>query len=93
MIILFVLPAAAVKRRNMLMYFSASALAGFEIVILLILQVIAGSMYQLTGLIIAALMAGLALGSGINNRSLNNISIKTKVISLDVVLYNFRAFI
>lgn len=82
MLILFVLPAAAIKRRNILMYFSASALAGFEIIILLILQIIAGNMYQLTGLIIAALMAGLALGSGINIRLQNTISIKTKVISL-----------
>ncbi len=50
------------------MYFSASALAGFEIIILLSLQVMVGNMYQLTGLIIAGLMTGLAVGSGINIR-------------------------
>jgi hypothetical protein len=60
----FVIPVFAVKRRNMLMYFSASALAGFEIIILLALQLTAGNMYQLTGLVIAAMMAGLAAGAG-----------------------------
>ena len=55
-----------IKRRYMLMYFSASALAGFEIIILLTLQIIIGNMYQLTGLVIAGLMAGLAIGSGVN---------------------------
>jgi predicted membrane-bound spermidine synthase len=92
MIILFVLPAAAVKRRNLLMYFTASALAGFEIIILLILQIIEGNMYQLTGLIIAALMAGLALGSGINNGPQNTISIKIKVISL-ILFYVIFGFL
>ncbi len=46
------------------MYFSASALAGFEIIILLALQLTVGNMYQLTGLVIAAMMAGLAAGAG-----------------------------
>lgn len=63
-IIAFVIPVLAVKRRNMLMYFSASALAGFEIIILLTLQLTVGNMYQLTGLVIAAMMAGLAAGAG-----------------------------
>jgi len=47
-----------------MMYYGASALAGFEIVILLALQLTAGNMYQVTGLVIAALMAGLAAGAG-----------------------------
>jgi hypothetical protein len=72
----------AIKRRNLLMYFSASALAGFEIIILLTLQLTAGNMYQLTGLIIAGLMTGLSAGSGINIRSLNTISLRNKVIFL-----------
>ena len=46
------------------MYFSASALAGFEIIILLTLQLTAGNMYQSAGLILASLMAGLAIGAG-----------------------------
>ena len=46
------------------MYFSAGALAGFEIIVLIILQSTAGNIYQMTGLIIAGLMTGLALGSG-----------------------------
>jgi hypothetical protein len=59
----------------MMMYFSASALAGFEIIILLTLQIIIGNMYQLTGLVIAGLMAGLAIGSGAKIKVLNGISI------------------
>jgi hypothetical protein len=47
------------------MYFSAFALAGYEIILLLLLQLTIGNMYQLTGLIISGLMAGLAIGSGI----------------------------
>jgi hypothetical protein len=43
-------------------------------------------MYQLTGLIIAGLMTGLAVGSGINNSFLNNTSLRSKVIFL-VIFY------
>ena len=82
MFIVFALPVTTIKRKNMLMYFSASALAGFEIIILLSLQLMVGNMYQLTGLIIAGLMAGLAIGSGINIRFLNTISLRNKVIFL-----------
>jgi spermidine synthase len=64
MTIIFASPLLLLKKRYMLMYFSASALAGFEIIILLTLQIIIGNMYQLTGLVIAGLMAGLAVGSG-----------------------------
>ena len=82
MFITFVLPVAAIKRKNLLMYFAASALAGFEIVILLTVQLTSGNLYQLTGLIIAALMAGLAVGSGINIRLPYTFSIRNKVIFL-----------
>ena len=82
MIILFALPVLVIQRRNLIMYFSASALAGFEIIILLILQLTAGNMYQLTGLILAALMAGLALGAGINLKFLNSVPLKIKSLSL-----------
>ncbi|MGD0754710.1 MAG: hypothetical protein ABR927_06570 [Bacteroidales bacterium] len=82
MFIIFALPVTTIKRRNLLMYFSASALAGFEIIILLSLQIMIGNMYQLTGLIIAGLMTGLAVGSGINFRLLNTISLRNKVILL-----------
>lgn len=66
MVIAFAGPLLMVKRSNMLMYFSASALAGFEIIVLLLLQITAGNMYQFTGIILAAIMAGLAAGAGIN---------------------------
>jgi spermidine synthase len=95
MIVAFALPVIIVKRRNLVMYFSASALAGFEIIILLSLQIMVGNMYQLTGLIIAGLMTGLAVGSGSNSSFLNNISLRRKVIFLVVfyiifgITYNF----
>jgi spermidine synthase len=79
---IFALPVLTIKRKNLIMYFSASALAGFEIIILLSLQLMVGNMYQLTGLIIAGLMAGLAVGLGINISLLNTISLRNKVILL-----------
>jgi hypothetical protein len=66
------------------MYFGASALAGYEIIILLILQLTAGNMYQITGLIIAGLMAGLALGSGMRIRILEKSSSGLKAVLLMV---------
>lgn len=78
--IVFALPVTVIKRSNLIMYFSASALAGFEIILLLTLQIMVGNMYQLTGLILAGLMTGLAIGSGRNFRALNTISLRNKVI-------------
>ena len=89
MILAFVMPVLAVRRKNLLMYFSASALAGFEIILLLTLQLTAGNMYQLTGLIIAGLMAGLAAGSGINLNILNMVTLKTKAF---VILLYYTGF-
>jgi hypothetical protein len=43
-----------------------------------------GNMYQLTGLIIAGLMSGLAVGSGINICLFDTISLRNKVIVLMV---------
>jgi spermidine synthase len=68
MTIAFAFPVFIIRRRFILMYYSASALAGFEIIILITLQLAAGNMYQLTGLVIASLMAGLAAGTGIDTR-------------------------
>ncbi|MCX6320190.1 MAG: hypothetical protein NTX93_00065, partial [Bacteroidia bacterium] len=82
MIIVFAVPVLAIKRRNLIMYFSASALAGFEIIILLTLQLIIGNMYQLTGLVIAGLMTGLAVGAGMDISFLNSFSFRNKVIIL-----------
>ncbi len=67
LIVAFALSISVVRRNNILMYFTASSLAGFEIIILLILQLTIGNMYQLTGIIIAALMTGLAAGSGMKH--------------------------
>ncbi len=76
--LLFAIPLFAIDRKNIAMYFSASSLAGFEIIALLTLQLTAGSMYQMTGLVIAGLMAGLASGSGNSNKFLSGISLKYK---------------
>jgi spermidine synthase len=67
LIIVFFIPLFSVRAPYMIMYVSAASLAGFEIIMLLILQSTVGNMYQLTGLIIAGLMTGLACGSGIKN--------------------------
>ena len=89
MIIVFALPGIAIKRRNMIMYFCASALAGFEMIILFTLQIIIGNMYQLTGLIIAGLMTGLAVGSGINISFLNSFSLRRKALFLMMFYIGF----
>lgn len=82
MILIFASPFVIVKKKNRLMYFTASALAGFEILILIILQIIAGNMYQLTGLILAGIMTGLAAGSGTDFKFMKPVSIRTKSIIL-----------
>jgi len=91
MFTIFALPVITIKRKNLLMYFSASALAGFEIIILLSLQLMVGNMYQLTGLVVAGLMTGLSAGSGINIRLLNTISFRNKVIILILFYIIFGA--
>jgi hypothetical protein len=82
LIILFVLSLTSIRRGSAIMYFGASALAGYEIIILLILQLTAGNMYQITGLIISGLMAGLALGSGMRIQILENRSSGLKAVLL-----------
>ena len=82
---LFLLPVTGVKRNNLVMYFIASSLAAFEIILLLMLQLTAGNMYQFTGLIIAGIMAGLAAGTGMNIR----IPGKNPVIFLTLLLIVF----
>jgi spermidine synthase len=72
MVALFALSLKALRRDNGIMYFSALSLAGYEIILLLLLQVTVGNMYQVTGLIIAGLMTGLAVGAGINMPLINN---------------------
>jgi hypothetical protein len=64
------------------MCFSASSLAGFEIILLLTIQLIFGNMYQLTGLVVAVLMSGLAIGSGISLSFLNRMSFRIKGLIL-----------
>lgn len=92
LIIAFAVPGLTIKRKNLLMYFSASSLAGFEIIVLLTLQLTVGSMYQLTGLIMAGLMTGLAVGSGMNFRSLNKFSLGFKAVFL-MTFYIIMGFV
>jgi len=82
LIIIFIIPAFSVKRRNLIMFSSAAALAGFEIIALLILQSVIGNMYLLTGIIIASLMSGLATGSYSDMKSRKLISIIFPVVFL-----------
>ncbi len=82
MILVFALPVLSIRRRNLMMYFGAAGLAGFEIIVLLSLQITAGNMYQITGIILALFMAGLAAGSGINLKFLNRIPLKIKALIL-----------
>jgi hypothetical protein len=92
MAVAFVLPVITLRRKHMIMYFSASALAGFEIIMLITLQITVGNMYQLTGLIIAGFMAGLALGSGTKFSFLDTILLRNKVIFL-MLFYLFFGMI
>jgi spermidine synthase len=89
LILIFAVPFLLVKSRNLPMYFSASALAGFELTLLLTLQLIVGNMYQLTGVIIASLMAGLAVGSGIKSDRTAKISLN----AVTILLITFYALI
>jgi hypothetical protein len=85
---LFVLPVVAVKRKNIMMYSGACALAGFEIILLLTLQLCAGNMYQLTGILIAGFMSGLAAGALTDLK----ITIRTKAIIL-LIFYSLTGLI
>jgi|WetSurMetagenome_2_1015567.scaffolds.fasta_scaffold02753_4 spermidine synthase len=92
MFLIFAVPVLGVKKRNLIMYFSASALAGFEVIILLTLQLIVGNMYQLSGLVIAGFMSGLAVGAGINLKILNSFSLNQKGIIL-LIFYTALGFV
>jgi spermidine synthase len=84
-VIIFALSLLTIRRKNILMYFTASSLAGFEIIILLILQITIGNMYQLTGMVIASLMTGLAAGSGFQRRYAGTFHART--LSLILIIY------
>lgn len=85
MALVFGVPMLIIRRKNLIMYFSAAALAGFEIIILLTLQLIIGNMYQLTGLIIAGLMSGLAIGAVTDIKLLKSFSIN--IIAIGLIVY------
>jgi spermidine synthase len=91
-IIVFIVPLFFVRRSNMIMYGSAGALAGFEIIMLLILQSSAGNMYQFTGIILAGFMAGLALGSGLDWPVLKPVGLIV-IPPVLILFYLFTAFI
>ena len=78
----FVIPLAVIRKGSSIMYLSAFSLAGFEIILLLMLQLTLGNMYQLTGLIIAGLMAGLAAGAGTDLKPFYNGSPRIKTLIL-----------
>lgn len=82
LVILFALPVVAVKRSEMIMYSSSLALAGLEIIALTVLQTSAGNMYQMTGLIMAGLMAGLAAGAGSDIGPLKKLDVRYRGLLL-----------
>jgi len=90
LLLLFAMPVLLIKKRNLAMYFTASALAGSEIIILMILQLTLGNMYQLTGLIMAGMMAGLAAGSAINFK-FHSIKIQGIILVFIYIIYGFCA--
>ncbi len=78
LLLLLIVPLLLTGRKGLIMYTGAFTLSSFEIVVLLALQITAGNMYQYTGLIIASVMAGLAIGSGNPGIMLNSLSIRNK---------------
>jgi spermidine synthase len=85
--VLFVISLTTIRKGNSIMYFSAFALAGFEIILLLSLQLAIGNMYQTTGLIIAGLMSGLAVGSGTDFPVFRTRSVLKKVLLLMAIYF------
>jgi len=71
-VLLFASPFILFKRSNIPMYFCAAALSGYEIIAFFLLQVTAGNMYRLSGLVITMVMAGLAIGASIGIKKLEN---------------------
>jgi spermidine synthase len=90
-LIVFALPLTTVRKRDITMFFSASALAGFEIISIFTLQILAGNMYQLTGLIMAGLMTGLAIGAGYGGIFPDSFSVRRKGVVL-ALFYILTAF-
>jgi spermidine synthase len=91
LLLLFAFSLKNFRTENAIMYFSAFALAGYEIILLLILQLTIGNMYQITGLIIAGIMTGLAIGSGIKIRFPGKKSSGIKVLLL-IFFYSIAGF-
>ena len=86
--LLFVLPVTVIKRENLVMYFSASALAGIEIIALMLIQLTIGNLYHITGLILSSVMAGLAAGTGFSLKNL----VQKSVNFISAVLILFYVF-
>lgn len=82
MALIFLMPVFTIRKKNLIMYSSAAALAGFEIIMLFTLQSAIGNMYHLTGLIISGLMTGLAVGAGISLRIIKSDSYRINGVFL-----------
>jgi spermidine synthase len=86
LLVLFATPLIAVNKKNRLIFFSASALAGFEIILLVTIQIIIGNMYQITGLVMAGIMGGLAIGAGRDIMFLRKYNVSVTALIL-IILY------
>ena len=89
--VIFLLTLTTIRRINGIMYFGSFALAGYEIILILILQITIGNMYQVTGLILAGMMTGLATGAGFDFPLTGRLRIEFKALIL-MLLYLFAAF-
>lgn len=69
---LFAFTLRTVHKETSIMYFSALALAGYEILLLIMLQTAAGNMYQTTGVVLAGILTGLSMGAGVKFRFVND---------------------
>jgi spermidine synthase len=84
--VMIIIPLLSLKLRNLPMYLSASALSGFEIILLLIIQLLFGNIYQLTSLVIAGIMTGLAIGATSYKKLTGKLSFKTDFLVL-IIFY------
>jgi spermidine synthase len=90
MIAVLVMPVSGLRKSDLLMYFSAFALAVFEITLILAIQITAGNMYHITGLVLAGIMSGLAIGSGVSIPYLESRAVTSSGMML-AVYYFFAA--
>jgi spermidine synthase len=80
--VLIAIPFAFAARRGLVMFASSAGLAGFGMIMIFILQMVAGNIYILSAVILTLLMAGLAAGAVMGERlALKNIMICALILT------------